>query len=475
MYKESDRYANFGPCIVKMHVYGFRCHSSTVFQVHSPITAFCGLNGSGKSTLLHLAACAYKEEQQAYYIPDFLKIGPLDPSPFTDDAWVEFNYWNEDRKSNTVTISRRATESKWGGYSRRPDKHVFFLGAGSYIPKIEQRDFIFQNSSELKIEKQQALELHVKEKISKILEIGYDSVFSNTVSCLDKSGTVVSVNRYEACYSEFHMGYGEGRTQHLVSNLEILPERSLVLIEEPETSLHPIAEFELGRYLINVSCRRKHQILITTHSESLLAALPEQSRIYLKRGVADVKTVSGLSALQIKSLMSNGFNKALYILVEDICAKAVLQEIIRRIDPDFLKAVEIVEVGDKKRLTTTVQTLNATSIHVAGVRDADAGAVPSENIFSLPGSEPPERELFKNKAVIGMLGQDYDLNFNDFLTSLSGVDHHHWINVLAKKIDQDQGALLREMSRAYAKNLPETDAVTLTNLLKETSKKRVAK
>ena len=39
---------------------GVRCHTNTLIEVQSPITAFCGLNGTGKSTLLQLAAVAYR-------------------------------------------------------------------------------------------------------------------------------------------------------------------------------------------------------------------------------------------------------------------------------------------------------------------------------------------------------------------------------------------------------------------------------
>ena len=58
LFEPNNRYENFGEAIIRMHVSGFRCHSNTVIEVESPITAFCGLNGTGKSTLLQLAALA---------------------------------------------------------------------------------------------------------------------------------------------------------------------------------------------------------------------------------------------------------------------------------------------------------------------------------------------------------------------------------------------------------------------------------
>ena len=52
---------------------------------------------------------------------------------------------------------------------------------------------------------------------------------------------IVCVQRGGVEYSEAHMDFGEGRTQSLVVALEKIPQKSLVLVEEPETSLHPSA------------------------------------------------------------------------------------------------------------------------------------------------------------------------------------------------------------------------------------------
>ena len=137
------------------------------------------------------------------------------------------------------------------------------------------------------------------------------------------------------------MGYGEARSQYLINALELLPNKSLVLIEEPEISLHQSAQYNFGKYLIDVASRKGHQIFLTTHSEFLLESLPTASRIYLEKSRNDVKTVIGLTAIRAKSLMSMGNSKALDILVEDKVGKEILVEILRRIDNNFLRCVEI--------------------------------------------------------------------------------------------------------------------------------------
>lgn len=144
-FNESNRYNNFGNVLVRMHVQGFRCHTNTVIEIKSPITAFCGLNGVGKSTLIQLAAASCRgcsQKEKTYYISDFLAIHKFDPKPFADDAHVEYKYWQEDRSPKTVTISRIASEQNWSGYRRRPERRVSFVSIGSYLPRIEKSDFI---------------------------------------------------------------------------------------------------------------------------------------------------------------------------------------------------------------------------------------------------------------------------------------------------------------------------------------------
>ncbi len=475
MFREDNRHANFGDMLMRIHVRGFRCHINTVVEIASPITALCGLNGTGKSTLLQLAAAAYKgpdrDQVKPYYIKDFLVVGTLDPAPFTDEARVEYKYWQVDHALKTVTISRNAETKRWAGYAGRPQRQVLFAGIGLYLPRIEQRDFIVRNARSLTVLQSNVVADHIRNWTCRILGHNYDSVLSNMVAYSQRTAEVVSVERSGITYSEAHMGYGEGRSQYLISMLETLPERSLVLVEEPETSLHLSAQYEFGQYLVDAAMRKRHQILLTTHSEFMLKALPSASIVYLKRTEAGIDTVPGLTALQAKSLMTEGQDKALYILVEDECAKAILSEIIRRVDPDFLRSIGIHVGGNADAIGKTVRSLEDTGLSVAAVRDADQGDDPKKNIFKLPGNAVPENELFSSDSVKGYMQETYGINLDDFAATLADVDHHEWLTRLADRVSQERSALTGEVARAYARGISEADASTLTDLLKEASRK----
>ncbi|PSB02355.1 ATP-dependent nuclease [Merismopedia glauca] len=472
-FQEGNRYNNFGNVLVRMHIQGFRCHKNTVIEIQNPITAFCGLNGVGKSTLIQLAATAYigQSQQETYYISRFINIHKFDPHPFTNDAKIEYKYWQENLALKQLTISRKQ-DGGWQGYNRRLKRKVLYIGVSSYLPKVETSDFIIRYPAEIELVSSISVEQHIKEWTCKILGKNYESIKTHTFKFKKRKNQINSVQHNQVNYSEPHMGYGEARSQYLIRVIESLPDKSLILIEEPEISLHPSAQYQFGCYLVDVTLRKGHQIFLTTHSESLLNALPSQSRKYIEKIPSGIRCIDGLPPSQAHSLMSDGYLKALVILVEDektkSVAKTILTEIIRRVDPIFLSTVGIYPAGDCNTVKNTVRTLKDTNIKVAGVLDADQQAILKENIFTLPGKLAPEKELFNNHAVQAHIQKEYQLNLDDFQVSyLVDTDHHQWFEKLAQKLSVEELALVTEASKVYAQNLHENERDSLVKQLKE--------
>jgi predicted ATPase len=470
LFAKESRFDNFGDVLVSLHVQGFRCHTNTLIEIESPITAFSGLNGTGKSTLLQLSAVAYNKSlgnNDRYHISSFIVAGTLDPQPYTDAASVEHGYWQANRTPKRLTVTRRIAQKRWSGYRSQPVRQVYFAGMGLYLPQIETRDYAVRNASKLQILDCKPLAPDAKQWVERILGNHYDGMDRNTIKHPKQSRNVVTAARGTAHYSEANMGCGEGRVQHVIQQLEDLPERSLVLFEEPETSLHQSAQFELGRYLIDVCTRRRHQVLLTTHSESLLAALHSASRIYLDRGPNEIRPIAGLSGSQAASLMGGGAVKALHILVEDDVARAVLREIVRLSDPQFLKVIDIHPVGDKGTIQKAMQALTGKGIPIAAVRDGDVGQNPGQNLFSLPGNEPPEKEVLnKCPQVAQMLGDEYGLNLQDFMTTVDPDEHHGWFPRLSLATACEGPVVVTACARIYARSLPANTRDALVQQLK---------
>ena len=256
-FQEQHRYNNFGNVLNQIHAKGFRCHTNTLINVKSPITAFCGLNGVGKSTLIQLAATAYlgnTQQEKTYYISDFINSHKFDPKPCTDNAQVEYKYWQQEGNLKKLTITKKIGGG-WDGHHRRPKRKVLYIGVGSYLPKVEKSDFITRYPNEIELLNSMPVEPYIQEWICKILSKSYDEITSHTFKFRKKTDKIHSVKQNGINYSEPHMGYGEARSQYLIRLFEALPNKSLILIEEPEISLHPSAQYKFGCYLVDVSLR----------------------------------------------------------------------------------------------------------------------------------------------------------------------------------------------------------------------------
>lgn len=88
--------------------------------------------------------------------------------------------------------------------------------------------------------------------------------------------SVILVNKFFK-YSEAFAGSGEVAVVKLVHKLISAPEKSLILLDEPEVSLHPGAQKRLLAFLLDQVKSKKHQIIVSTHSPSFVEGLPPEA------------------------------------------------------------------------------------------------------------------------------------------------------------------------------------------------------
>lgn len=473
-FQHAKRYAVYGEALLRMQIKGFRNHSNTIIDIESPITAFCGVNGTGKSTILQLAAAAYKAQKgkNRYYVSTFILAGALDKRPFADDASVELTYAQQpasDGKLPTRKLTLSRAGSSWAGYDLQPERHVVYLGVGFHLPHSERDDSYKSKmqDKDLLVRYKQGIHATVLEKISAILLCNYDTAHHNTLrrKYARTSMTMLSAKRKSGEeYSEANMGSGEARLYDLVTRIESLPTQSLILIEEPETALHPSAQFELGRYLVETSRRRGIQFLLTTHSEYIMLALPQRSRIYLKRENSTVVPIPGIGVRQAISLMDNLEVPALYILVEDDVAESVVTELLRRHDPDFLKTTRVLIAGDKDRIQSMMAVFQDQRLPVCAVRDGDFGSDKKIKMFKLFGSEPPEKEIFKSPSFRLAFSTKVDFDAVDIKNN--SLDHHRWFDVLETHLARKRAEILPLAASAYLDGVGENDRLALVDQIK---------
>lgn len=150
-----------------------------------------------------------------------------------------------------------------------------------------------------------------------------------------------------ASYSEAHAGSGEYAVVRLVDAISSAKPRSLVLLDEPEVSLHPGAQTELMRFIERAVLTGGHQVVISTHSPVLAAALPDQAIKVLgfdtshERVVLVADGCSPTEAFAHLGQVTSGSGRP-RLIVEDELAAEFVRAALRRHAPTKLDTLDIV-------------------------------------------------------------------------------------------------------------------------------------
>ncbi|AKD98540.1 hypothetical protein XU06_18910 [Rhodococcus erythropolis] len=134
-------------------------------------------------------------------------------------------------------------------------------------------------------------------------------------------------------YSEAHAGSGEFAVIRLVDEIHRAQNRSLILLDEPEVSLHPGAQRLLMIFLKKAALEKSLQIVLSTHSPTIIEQLPRDA-IKLLGSTSQSTGVQLLSNETTPSQAffhlghSNGIGEA-RILVEDDLVAVIVEHAIR--------------------------------------------------------------------------------------------------------------------------------------------------
>lgn len=458
-YDLGNRYNNFGASLRSLKIDGFRGINNLYFNFDYPITAISGLNSSGKSTIGQICLGAYKKPQNAdgyrrYYIRDFFPAFVADPNPFHSKSSVIFQYETSDPgKPQELTVKR--ANSEWSGYKRQPERYCYYAGFSIYIPKVERKDISIYQGSNLTLTNQRPIPSEVKRMVGSILNNVYDDLHFQGIKHGKRTGELGIAVQYGNQYSENNMGFGEGRVLYFADLLENSPEQSLFVIEEPETALHEHAQYQLAKYLLDVCFRRNHQVILTTHSAQILSALPTQSRLLLYRDQNGVEAYPGLSSTRARALLSLGYSRDFVVFVEDDFAKLLLTEMIRKVDKSLLQAIDIIDIGDTKAIVNALRMMEKMNKRCLAARDADIGEDASRNIYSFPGSKPPEEEVYENESVKKCLLEEFGISVDREIALRNITDHHNLTKELSDAANTLQDYLRTLAIKTYLDDICE--------------------
>lgn len=153
----------------------------------------------------------------------------------------------------------------------------------------------------------------------------------------------VKTETFDGNYTEAFAGSGESAIVKLVHQLNQADYGTLVLLDEPEVSLHPSAQKQLLLYLLKQSYEKGLQIVLTTHSPSIVEELPKEAVVLLRKDAEGTFTPKCAvePELAFQYIGHTHIHKK-RILVEDESARELLSACLELYDEKAIDSIDIV-------------------------------------------------------------------------------------------------------------------------------------
>lgn len=181
---------------------------------------------------------------------------------------------------------------------------------------------------------------------NRILGKHYTNAKIVTHNFFNNDGYSIIFTNNDDSYSEAVAGSGEVSVVNCVVKVLRAPAQSLILLDEPEVSLHPGAQIELRRLLLSSAQQNSCQVVMSTHSEHFVQHLPSNAvKLYQHEEATNTYSILNECSpeqafIRLGSSLHNSSKKKVY--VEDELAKNLLIEAISEIDKESLKSFEVI-------------------------------------------------------------------------------------------------------------------------------------
>ncbi|MDZ5459278.1 AAA family ATPase [Azohydromonas lata] len=375
----------YGKYLLKVNLVHVRGLREQTVNFDFPVTALIGPNGGGKTTILGAAATAYSAIKPRQF---FTKSGRFDDSM----ANWKMEYELIDRAVNQNDTFRRTAAFHSSKWSRDAvERPTITLGVARTVPASERREMqrCASGSFEPDVSLVESIQAPVVDAVEKILGKNI-SRYSHVR--VDRNGRVSLLTGQTdggVGYSEFHFGAGESSIIRMVMQIEAMQQNSLVLIEEIENGLHPVATVRLVEYLIEAAQRKNIQAIFTTHSNDALLPLPAEAiwasingRVF--QGKLDIGSLRAITG-QIDARLA--------IFCEDEFAAAWIRAMLRSRRSIAVDAIEVHPMagdGTAVKINRHHNQSPARRFPSICILDGDSRQNESaeDHVYRLPGASP---------------------------------------------------------------------------------------
>lgn len=272
----------------------------TTIELNKNLTVIAGMNGVGKSTILAIASHAgqltnYKLLNGKSFRGDFSDVIKYDPDHDTSGDKVEFVFEDlpADRKSYTKNLTLRATvqedkrKQKDTPHMKKPKRYRLIPKKSKEKPNIKKVKWpsYYMGLSRLYPlgESQLKSKSSISEFQEEIINV-HEKIFSEKLEDVEFSNVDIGTNHPKATMSSSEYGNNAnsngqdnlGQIIEAVFSFEKLKKEypdyigGILAIDELDAALHPAAQNKLINWLRKKSKELQLQIVITTHSLSML-------------------------------------------------------------------------------------------------------------------------------------------------------------------------------------------------------------
>ncbi|MFT5298858.1 MAG: putative ATPase [Colwellia sp.] len=174
--------------------------------------------------------------------------------------------------------------------------------------------------------------------ISVILSKKYTECRMIEHKCFGMLGYSIQFKSGVTSYTEAFAGSGEMavvRVVHTVLNAE---PNSLIILDEPEVSLHPGAQKKLRNFLLEQIIDKNHQIIISSHSPTFIEGLPKSAlKVFTPNNNGKFRIAPNMNINDAFIQIGQTIVNKNIIIVEDGAAKSLIEKCLKELGQKYLE------------------------------------------------------------------------------------------------------------------------------------------
>jgi energy-coupling factor transporter ATP-binding protein EcfA2 len=183
-------------------------------------------------------------------------------------------------------------------------------------------------------------------------------------------------NALGAGYSEAFAGSGEMSVVNLVTRLcRDVTDNALILLDEPEVSLHPGAQERLLIFLMDQVKRRHHQVIFSSHSPAMIRHLPARAiKVFVEGEDGRFDVIGNVDAKTAFAYLGEPLKEKINVYVEDGLAQKIVQLVLRKkfsVQEANRYMIDVQPGGAKTYFSARIPTLMTRPEHIFFLLDGD--------------------------------------------------------------------------------------------------------